>query len=686
MLSFGVAQKVTASEEQDQQVMLKQNFQNVDIKVVIEAIAKLTGQNFIIDPRVKGKVTLIAPESMSPDSLNETLMSILRVHGYVAIPGETATSIIPANLARDRVPFKHGQKAKDGWVTEVLEVKNVPASKLVAVMRPLVAREGHLVALQESNNLIVTDSIVNIGRIKKILKRVDVNPAGGYEVIRVEHGSAEDMVKTIRSVMPKSAIGSAVKINFDERTNRIILAGDAQRRLGIRTLIADLDIPIKSDGRVQVVYLRYAKAKELVPVLQKISTNHSLLSSVDGTELGAPAAATKPAKNLSQMKSKDLKNRISIEADERMNAIVLSAPPQVITALKGVIKQLDIRRAQVLIEAILVEVSESKQAELGVEWVANGPNGVGMIDFSGTIPALLGSASNPAAAAAALGSGASMAVGQIGANNQGWGALIRALNADSRSNILATPTILTLDNEKAEIVVGREVPFQTGSYTGTSGGTTPSNPFNTIERKDVGLKLKVKPQINEGNEVFLEIDQEVSDVLPKGDAVDLQTTKRQIKTKIIVADGHMIVLGGLLNERETEVEKKMPVLGDLPLLGALFTSKQNVREKVNLMVFLRPVIVRDNTMSSYYSNKKYRLIRQDEQNLLENDLGLLEGLRPHLPSIEQWKDSIPATPYVTKKERAEIEAEKQRQLEIEAAKKAPKVNSGYDYENDILDL
>ncbi len=686
MLSFGVAQKVTASEEQDQQVMLKQNFQNVDIKVVIEAIAKLTGQNFIIDPRVKGKVTLIAPESMSPDSLNETLMSILRVHGYVAIPGETATSIIPANLARDRVPFKHGQKAKDGWVTEVLEVKNVPASKLVAVMRPLVAREGHLVALQESNNLIVTDSIVNIDRIKKILKRVDVNPAGGYEVIRVEHGSAEDMVKTIRSVMPKSAIGSAVKINFDERTNRIILAGDAQRRLGIRTLIADLDIPIKSDGRVQVVYLRYAKAKELVPVLQKISTNHSLLSSVDGTELGTPAAATKPAKNLSQMKSKDLKNRISIEADERMNAIVLSAPPQVITALKGVIKQLDIRRAQVLIEAILVEVSESKQAELGVEWVANGPNGVGMIDFSGTIPALLGSASNPAAAATALGSGASMAVGQIGANNQGWGALIRALNADSRSNILATPTILTLDNEKAEIVVGREVPFQTGSYTGTSSGTTPSNPFNTIERKDVGLKLKVKPQINEGNEVFLEIDQEVSDVLPKGDAVDLQTTKRQIKTKIIVADGHMIVLGGLLNERETEVEKKMPVLGDLPLLGALFTSKQNVREKVNLMVFLRPVIVRDNTMSSYYSNKKYRLIRQDEQNLLENDMGLLEGLRPHLPSIEQWKDSIPATPYVTKKERAEIEAEKQRQLEIEAAKKAPKVNSGYDYENDILDL
>ena len=686
MLSFGVAQKVTASEEQDQQVMLKQNFQNVDIKVVIEAIAKLTGQNFIIDPRVKGKVTLIAPESMSPDSLNETLMSILRVHGYVAIPGESATSIIPANLARDRVPFKHGQKAKDGWVTEVLEVKNVPASKLVAVMRPLVAREGHLVALQESNNLIVTDSIVNIGRIKKILKRVDVNPAGGYEVIRIEHGSAEDMVKTIRSVMPKSAIGSAVKINFDERTNRIILAGDMQRRLDIRTLVADLDIPIKSDGRVQVVYLRYAKAKELVPVLQKISTNHSLLNSVDGSEVGAPAVAGKPAKNLSQMKSKDLKNRISIEADERMNAIVLSAPPQVITALKGVIKQLDIRRAQVLIEAILVEVSESKQAELGVEWVANGPNGVGMIDFSGTIPALLGSAANPAAAAAALGSGASMAVGQIGANNQGWGALIRALNADSRSNILATPTILTLDNEEAEIIVGREVPFQTGSYTGTSGGTTPSNPFNTIERKDVGLKLKVSPQINEGNEVFLEIDQEVSDVLPKGDAVDLQTTKRQIKTKIIVADGHMIVLGGLLNERETEVEKKIPILGDIPLLGSLFTSKQNVREKVNLMVFLRPVIIRDNTMSSYYSNKKYRLIRQDEQSLLENDLGLLEGLRPHLPSIEQWKDGIPATPYVTKKERAEIEAEKQRLLEVEAAKKAPKVNSGYDYENDILDL
>ena len=636
----------------EEAVELKQNFQKVDIKVVIEAIAKLTSRNYIIDPRVKGKVTLIAPKAMSPDELNETLMTILRVHGYVAVPGKTATSIVPANLARDKVPYEGGALENNSWVTQVLEVKHVSASKLVAVLRPIVAREGHLVAMQESNNLIVTDTITNISRIKKIIKRVDVNTAAGYEVVKVKHGSAEEMVKTIKSVMPKPKSGATVKINFDERSNNIVLSGDAEVRSGIVGLISQLDVPIESAGRVQVVYLRYAKAKDLVPVLQKISTNRSLLNSADSVEGGAPPPKGAVTTKVSQLDSKDLKDSISIEADERMNAIVISAPPQVLNALKSVVKQLDIRRAQVLIEAVFVEVSENKAAQLGIEWAVNGPNGVGMIDFSGTLPALLGAAasggSNVAAAAGSLGKGASVLAGQFSADNKGWGALIRALNSDSGSNVLATPSIMTLDNEEAEIVVGREVPFTTGSYTSsTSGG---SNPFSTVERKNVGLKLKVKPQINEGDEVFLEIDQEVSDVLPKGDAVDLQTSKRQIKTKVIVGDGNIIVLGGLLTEKETEVISKIPGLGDIPLIGGLFTSKQTKREKVNLMIFLRPIIIRDNKMSNYYSRKKYKLIRDYEEQVLEKDLGMIKGLRPHLPSAEQWKNDQPAQPYVSKKE------------------------------------
>lgn len=645
-LSLLWAPKLMAADETpNNAATLKQNFQNVDIKTVIEAVAKLTGKNFIIDPRVKGKVTLIAPEPMPPEALYETLLSILRVHDYVAVPGETAIRIIPANLARDQVPYeKRKQFETDDWVTEVLKVKHVSATKLVAVLRPLVAREGHLVALQDSNRLIVTDSRANLKRIKSILARVDVSPTSSYEVVSIKNGSAEEMVRTLKNLLPESANGQNLKMNFDERSNRIVLAGDAEQRLAMRALIAELDVPVESSGRVQVVYLRYAKAEDLVPVLKKLATNESLLNSVAGLESQAEGGAQKAASTqVSNLDKSALEERISIEADERTNSVIISAPPPIVTALKGVVKELDIRRAQVLIEAILVEVTESKQAELGVDWVANGPNGVGLINFSGTIPSLVANAGNPAAQASAIGIGATAAMGEISADNQGWGALIRALNSDNQANVLATPTLLTLDNEEAEIIVGKEVPFQTGSYTTNSSGS--SNPFTTVEREEVGLKLKIKPQINEGDEVFLEVDQELSSVLPADGAVDLQTSKRQIKTNIIVGDGKMIVLGGLLDERETEVTAKIPGLGDIPLLGALFRSKQNKREKVNLMIFLRTVIVKNNRMGDYYSNKKYNILRESQNRILEKDSEMLEGLKPRMPTLKQWENMDPATPY-----------------------------------------
>lgn len=685
-LSVCLSTQVNAAPavQQSQKVQLTQSFQQAELETVIEAVAKLTGKNFIIDPRVKGKVTLYAPEPMLPEDLYETLLSILRVHGFVAIPGKTAIQVIPANTARDQVPYGFKGAEENDWITQVINVRNVDAAKLVAVLRPLVARDGHLVALADSNKLIITDSLVNVERIKIILKRVDIDESAGYEVIKLEHSSAEDLVQTLKKVIPREAGANAINMTFDERSNKIILAGDIVKRREIRALIADLDIKVPSEGNVQVVYLHYAKAKDLVPVLQKISTNRSLLNSAtsnEGRSATPVEGAAEPSSagvKVGQLDDKSLKMRISIEAEERMNAIVISAPPAVVVALKTVIKQLDIRRAQVLIEAILVEVSESKQAELGVEWGAAGPNGVGMINFSGTIPALIGSAADPAAAAKVIGLGTSAVVGEIGANNTGWGALIRALNSDTGSNILATPSLLTLDNEEAEIVVGKEVPFQTGSYanTGSGSSSTPSNPFNTIERKNVGLSLKVKPQINEGNEIFLEIDQEVSDVLEANGAVDLQTSKRQIKTRIIVGDGKMIVLGGLLSEKETEVESKVPGLGDIPLLGALFRSTRNAREKVNLMIFLRPVIIRDDKMSDYYSRKKYSYMRDEQAQVLEQDSGLIDGLRPRLPTEGQWINSEPASPYVSEKQaKKDVERAIKEREKIEAAAQPEKTFS-----------
>ncbi|WP_237261795.1 type II secretion system secretin GspD [Thiomicrorhabdus immobilis] len=654
--SFGVvalsfALLATNAQPVQAEGTLKQNFKQADIKTVIEAVAKITGKNFIIDPRVKGNVTFIAPEGMEPDELYDSLLAILNVYGYVAVPTDGVIKVVPANIARDQIPYRTWNEYDEDWVTEVITIRNVEASKLVAVLRPLVAKEGHLVALTESNKLIVSDTVSNIKRLKSILKRVDVDVKGAYEVIPIKYTSAVDLAKTLKSVVPKGQGGVDVTIGFDARSNRVILSGDEIKRMMLRALIADLDVKVDAEGGVQVIYLRYAKAADIAPVLQKIAGNQALqVQSEESSATPPPATPVEglPAQvtglNTSILNKNELQEKISIEADERMNAIIISAPTTVVNGLKSVIKQLDIRRAQVLIEAIFVEIAADKAAELGVEWGISGSSGAGLVNFSGAIPALIGNSGDLLAQSQVIGRGITLGGGEVNPDNTGWGALIRALNTNSASNILATPSILTLDNEEAEILVGREVPFQTGSYASTS--TTVTNPFTTIERKNVGLKLKVKPQINEGNEVYLEIDQEVSDVIDKGEAVDIQTSKRQIKTRVIVGDGNMVVLGGLINEKETRSKSKVPGLGDLPVLGNLFSSSQDQREKVNLMVFLRPVIIRNNEMSDYYSQKKYNYVYQEQDAMLrKDDANLLEGLRPRLPTLEQWKKSEPAQPF-----------------------------------------
>lgn len=620
---------------------LNQNFRDVEIANVIEAVAKVTGHNFIIDPRVRGKVTLIAPEAMSPESLYQTLLAILNVHGFVAVPSGEVIKVIPANLARDQLPYSRPSDYGEAWVTEVVVVEHVEASKLVAILRPLVAREGHLVALAESNRLIMTDTVDGIERIKAILDEIDIRVDAEVDVIQIKHAPVEELARSLSNVFPEGQ-ANPVKVSFDQRSNRLILSGDAQSRLSYRAIVAELDVPLAKDGRLQVVYLQYAKAADLVPLLQNLASNQSLIETGENAAENAPEQGAEIRQRPRQ--NNDLQDRISIQADERMNAVIISAPPEVIVSLRSVIQQLDIRRAQVLIEAIIVEISETKSAQLGVDWASLGPSGIGLLNLSGNLPGVLAAGASGDAGLlpdGVPGRGLTAAVGQT-TSTGGWGALINALRNDSGANILSTPTLLTLDNEEAEIIVGREVPFRTGNYSTASGG---SNPFTTIERKNVGLKLKVRPQINQGNEVYLDIENEISDVLPTNqDAADLETSKRQLKTSVIVGDGDTIVLGGLLSERETDNTSRVPGLSSIPLLGSLFRFQGSQREKVNLMIFLRPVIVRDQNMGNYYSRKKYQQIQQHQDQMHESESALIQGLRPKLPTLEQMDEGKATAP------------------------------------------
>ena len=617
LLLLGICLTAQAGET----VQLTQQFKNADIRDVIEAVAKLTGKNFVLDPRVQGKVTLIAPEPMPANSLYETLLAMLRVNGFGAIPGKTAIKIVPLSTVRDKVPAGR-VRWQDDWETRVISVHWVKAAQMVPVLRPIVAREGLIAALPQGQQLVVVDSAANVARIARVAHALD-RPESAYDVITLKHADGESLRQTLQPLTPK-----AVRVAYDPQGNRMILSGPEQPRRQLMALIAQLDQPGSENGQVKIIYLHYAKAKDLAKLLRDLAKSHALQAVADGKTPKKGAAPPRPnTKGASP---------VSIEADERMNALLISGPVALVRALQQVVRQLDIRRAQVLIEAVVAEISADKAAQLGVEWGANGPNGMGVINFTGTMPALIGNIGNPAGQAQAIGRGVNAIVGEQYGKDQGWGALIRLLKTDSQANIVSTPTLLTLDNEEAEIIVGREVPFQTGRYTSTGNSSTPTNPFTTIERRNVGLKLKIKPLINEGDEVQLKLALEVSDVLPKGDAVDLQTSKREIKTSVIVGNGNVVVLGGLLTQKEREANGKVPGLGDVPGLGILFRNHDNQREKVNLMMFIRPVIVRDAAFVRAYSRRKYRLLRQ-QQAQVRPQMGdhIIKGLHPALPPLEQ---------------------------------------------------
>ena len=624
------------------------NFKDADLATVIAWVAEQTGKNYIVDPRVKGRVTIVSGRPLEPEEIEAVFLAVLEVHGFAAVPAGPATKIVPEVRAKQAgVPLADAEHPGRGaeFVTRVIPVEHVPAAQLVPILRPLVPQQGHMVAYPPSNVLIVSDRAANIERLARIIAKVDrPSRAGEIEVLPLEHAAASEVVRILQALQAQSRQQGAGKqgpvLVADERTNSVLLSGGTQaERLRLRAIVSHLDTPLEREGDIHVIYLRYANAKELAPVLTGIGQR--VLQQEQGQAQGGQAARAA--------------REFDVQADESANALVITAPPKLFRSLEAVVRKLDVRRAQVQVEAIIAEMSLSRAAELGVQWgfggSGSGVRPVGAVSFqagSGASLGELGAAAASGQPPAQLPDGLTLGVGRLVNNRLDFGALLRLLQSDAATNILSTPTLVTLDNQEAEIVVGQNVPFVTGAFANVAGSATPTNPFQTIQRRNVGITLKVRPQINEGDAVKLEVEQSVDSLAPNNQgAVDVVTNTRHIRTSVLVDDGQVVVLGGLITENLRERTQRLPVLGRLPLIGSLFRYRTSTKEKTNLMVFLRPVIVRDPALMSQVAAGKYDFIRARQLELRRRGVPLMPGEEtPVMPPLERLRreGATPAPP------------------------------------------
>ncbi|MCK5395588.1 MAG: type II secretion system secretin GspD [Gammaproteobacteria bacterium] len=631
LLSLCIATQAIADE-------ITLNLKDADIRALISTVSKFTGKNFIIDPRVKAKVTVISANTLTPEAVYEVFLSVLQVHGYAAVPTGSVIKIVPeVNAKQGPLPLSTRQDTylSDELITKIIRLDHVPASQLVPILRPLVPQQGHLAAYNPTNTLIITDHAGNIRRLLKIIAGVDRPDSDELEIIPLKHASASELVRILNSLNTGGAAAKGatkkVKLAADDRTNSVLVTGERSSRLRMRATISYLDTPLEDGGgNTHVIYLKYAKAENLAKILTGLKE--------EGKRAKASKVKAAPTKVTT---GSVISQNAIIQADEETNALIITADQNTVKNLKAVIRQLDIRRAQVLIEAIIAEITTTNDKEIGVGLAVDasqrdsGALPVGVSNFAGVGDLLLAALGD--AVPTSLPSGLSFGIGGEGSSGVRYGALLRALQTDQNTNILSTPNIVTLDNEEAELIVGQNLPFVTGSFTGT-GSTDPSNPFQTIERQDVGLTLKVTPQINEGDTVKLVIEQETSSVIPGTVELGIATRKRSIKTSVLVDDGGILILGGLIQEEVTDTESKVPLLGDIPLIGFLFRSQSTTKSKANLMVFLRPSILRDHRDAAFITNEKYNYIRGIESeayNEEDGSFGLLDSAAPRLPPIEE---------------------------------------------------
>tara|TARA_Y100000741_G_scaffold149592_1_gene112842 strand:+ start:1599 stop:3557 length:1959 start_codon:yes stop_codon:yes gene_type:complete len=629
MLLFSTNNQIFTQEQS-----ITPNYIGVELRSVIEAVSSITGKNFIIDPRVRAEVTLLSSSPMSSEAFYEAFLSLLQVHGFVAVASGEIIKIVPDASSRQYPGFPNIENAaNEDIVTQVIEIRNINAAQLVPILRPLLPQYGHLAAHAGSNMLIISDRANNVDRILDIIRRIDQSDDNEIEVIKLNYASASEIVRvlTVLANAPRSdGTNSRISMVADARTNSVLIGGAKNGRLKIRALIAHLDTSTEEGDSTRVRYLRYADAESLSEkLLQHFSQQNQGSNSSSNNE------------------------NINVWADQQTNAIIVNAPPKMMRSLMGIVDQLDIRRLQVLVEAIIVEVVADRTSELGVTWATDGSNNdniVGATNFPDLGPGVIQLAGitnnnninvNPANF---IGQGMSVGVGKITKQGTSFASIIRMLEGIADTNIISTPSIVTTDNEEASLNVGQEVPFVTGSFSNTGGTGGAVNPFQTIQREQVGVSLTITPQINEGDSILLKIAQEISNISASATgAVDLITNERTIDTTVIVNDGDILVLGGLLEDQLRESDQRVPFLGNIPLLGNLFKSKKTTKVKTNLMVFIRPKILDTSEQATFETNKKYNYIRnlqieENQKNSNSSSVGDFLNDNPILPEIETLKE------------------------------------------------
>lgn len=632
------------------------NFKGTEITEFINIVGKNLKRTIIVDPNVRGKITVRSYDLLTEEQYYQFFLNVLQVYGFavVEMPSGILKVVRDKDAKTSNIPVVDGQLFDgDEMVTRVVPVYSVPVRELAPILRQLndQAGGGNVISHDPSNVMMLTGRAAVVNRLVEIIERVDQAGDREVDIVKLQYASASEMVRIIESINKSQGNNSTPanlepKIVADDRTNSVIVSGDIKARQRIIELVAKLDKELESNGNTRVIFLKYAKAEDLVQVLQGVSASIAAEETSGGTN------------NRRRTNNRD----VSIDAHEASNSLVITAEPDMMASLEAVIRQLDVRRAQVQVEAIIVEVFEGDGTTLGIQWAHE--SGGGQQFTNGLVPIgalgiavdraqdevitnnVIGTETGNVTQTQETREGNTDLLAQllgnvngflVGAIKDDWGAVLQAVSNDTNSNILATPHLTTMDNEEAFFIVGQEVPIITGSTSSSNN----SNPFQTVDRKEVGIKLKVTPQINEGSAVQLIIEQEVSSV-SGATSVDIAINKREIKTTVMADDGGTIVLGGLIDEDVQESVAKVPLLGDIPVLGHLFKSTTTNKRKRNLMVFIRPTIIRDGITMNKISHKKYNFIRAQQLKREEEGVPLMPFTET--PVLPEWNDALALPP------------------------------------------
>ena len=623
-----------------QAVSITPNFKDADITQIVQAVAAATGKSFILDPRVRAQVTMYSSAPMSPPAFYQAFLSILEVYGFITVPaGNNIEKIIPDSDARYGPGVylpSQVSSTSDEIVTQVVAVKNVSAAELVPILRPMIPQYGHLAAYPPSNILIISDRASNVHRMLAIIQRIDQIGNQDVDVMQLQNASASDVVRTVDSLYEGGAgmqEGRALKVVADDRTNSVLISGDPAQRLRLRALVAELDTPQEAGGNTRVMYLHYADASKLAPKLKEQMAELAQLSAGGGETAGKNPTA-------------EAEKNALVWADDQNNALIITAPPKVMRTIIDIVNALDRRRPEVLVQAIIAEIDISKTQDLGVNWAAFSKND--KVPLGGYVQPVGGTSIVDLAAAAASGtgglsdsllSGTTIGIGTLSAGGESFAAMLRALQDNSTTNIVSTPSAVTLDNQAATLKDVDEVPFVTGQYsTPTSNSNGAVTPFQTVQQQEVGIILKVTPTISaEGNAVMLKISVESSNVIgtTSTSLQEPETAKRSIQTNVLIENGGVVVLGGLIGNTQQRDNNGVPLLSSIPLLGNLFKARNDSATRNDLMIFIKPTIMRDQSEAADQTSQRYNYMLGQEGSVVpEGFPQLLHGEpAPRMPPL-----------------------------------------------------